>query len=88
MLPSFLLHPALLVRWHIYSKDRLLPFDHRVCSDINSALVLSVLIILLHINCGRYSSLPRIFTAVSCFILAGVKFFMDMALISGSRLVL
>jgi len=46
MLPNFQLHPVLLFRWYIYSKERHLPLDRRVGCDISSALVLSVLIII------------------------------------------
>jgi len=59
MLPNFILHSVLLVGWHIYSKDRLLPFDRRFGHDVSTALVLPVLIII-----ARYKLRPIFFSSV------------------------
>jgi hypothetical protein len=46
MLANFIFHPVLLVGWHIYFKERLLPFDLCAGRDISSALIFSVFVII------------------------------------------
>jgi hypothetical protein len=81
MPPSFIIYPALLVGWHIYTKDRLLPFDRRVGRDISPALVLSVLIIIAPYKMWLISSARLPSSAL--LILVGVKLFLDRGYVQG-----